>query len=209
MNHKKSHAKVVAASTGSVYGKVVDGLCDEVHTPTEPLSIYGITKLAGERIVTENGGTALRFATCAGVSPSMRLNLMPNQLVYEALTNKCISVFEPDNMRTFIDVRDFTDSLIFFLQARMSAWEGVKYNVYNVGSQGGNLTKGQLAEIIKEKTGCVVNYVNTFTDPDARNYSVNYARLEETGFKVKYTAEDMVDSLIKAVPLLDTKAKYF
>lgn len=209
VRYKPEKAKIVGASTGSVYGKVVNGLCEEGTTPTKPLSIYGITKLAGERAVVENGGVALRFATAAGVSPNMRLNLMPNQLVYEALTNRCISVFEPDNMRTFIDVRDFTDSLIFFLRAHLEEWSNVKYRVYNVGAESNNMSKRDLAEIIRAKTGCVVNYVDTFVDTDARNYSVDYQRLEETGFKIKYSVEDMVDSLVKAVPLLNTGNKYF
>ncbi len=208
VRHKPDEAKIVAASTGSVYGKVTNGICDEKNTPTKPLSIYGITKLAGERAVVEGGGIALRFATAAGVSPNMRLNLMPNQLVYEAVTNKCISVFEPDNMRTFIDIRDFTDSLIFFLRAFVEEYPIIEHRVYNVGAEKNNMSKRDLAEIIRRKTGCVVNYVDTFKDEDARSYAVDHTRLEGTGFRVKHYIGDTIDELIKAVPLLNTGNKY-
>lgn len=204
MGYKPSDIPLVAASTGSVYGEVLNGLCEEEKTPTNPLSIYGITKLDGERWVTNHGGVALRFATCAGASPNFRLNLMPNQLVYEAVTNKVINVFEKDNLRTFIDIRDFAESLYFFLLN----FDRLEHDIYNVGDERNNLTKGQLAELIKKHTGCIVNYVDTFKDQDARNYAVSYERMKSARFECKYTIEDTIKSLVKSIPLLNTLSKY-
>lgn len=204
MEYKPENMPTVVSSTGSVYGQVKNGLCQEDVTPTNPLSIYGQSKLNGETWATINGGVALRFATCAGVSPNMRLNLMPNQLVYEAVTNRVINVFEKDNMRTFIDIRDFCDALLFFLKN----FKKLRHKVYNVGDPANNMTKGQLAELIKEKTDCFVNYVETFKDEDARSYQVDYSRMLSEGFTCKYTLEDTIDNLIKSVPLLNTQSKY-
>ena len=54
-------AKMVHASTGSVYGESV-GLQDEMH-PLNPVSYYGVSKLAGEKYVAMLGTKGLRSAT--------------------------------------------------------------------------------------------------------------------------------------------------
>lgn len=199
----KGDAKVVAASTGSVYGAIKDGLCTE-DSRTNPKSLYGITKLGGEKAVLDSGGIALRFATCAGVSPNMRLNLLPNQLVYEAITNRSLTIFEADNMRTFIDIRDFSRSLIHF----MEQFDNLKYRIYNIGDEKNNWSKRQLANYISEKTGCFVNYNETFKDADARDYVVEYSRAKSENFECLYSMEEMVDSLIKSVPLISIRHQY-
>ena len=200
----KGRAKLVAASTGSVYGIVKDEICTE-NTKTNPQSLYGITKLNGETAILKEPNTvSLRFATCVGVSPNMRLDLLPNYMCYEAVINRFLSVFEPDNMRTFIDIRDFANSLIFILEN----FDNLKYKVYNVGTEKNNWTKRQLAEYIKGKTGCIVTYAETHKDEDARDYACDYNRIREAGFNVKYLMEEIIDDLIKSILLLDTQNKY-
>ncbi len=200
----KGRAKLVAAGTGSVYGIVKDEICTE-NTSTNPQSLYGITKLNGEKAILNYLNTVvLRFATCIGVSPSMRLDLLPNYMCYEAVINRFLSVFESGNMRTFIDIRDFADSLIFILEN----FDNLKYRVYNVGTEKNNWTKRQLAEYIGEKTGCMIAYAETHKDEDARDYACDYSRIHEAGFNVKYSMEETIMDLIKSVPLLDTQNKY-
>jgi nucleoside-diphosphate-sugar epimerase len=200
----KGDTKIVAASTGSVYGIVKDQLCNE-ETPVNPQSLYGITKLKGEEfILATPNSVALRFATCAGVSPNMRLNLLPNYMTNEAITNRFLSIFEGNNMRTFIEIRDFADSLVYALENL----DNLKHQVYNVGTEENNWTKKQLAEHIKERTGCHVSYAETYKDEDVRDYGCDYSRMHEAGFKVKFSIPDMIDDLIKSVSLLDPKPKY-
>lgn len=200
----KGKSKLVAAGTGSVYGVIKDEICTE-NTKTNPQSVYAITKLNGEKAVLNVPDTiVLRFATCAGVSPNMRIDLLPNYMCYEAIINKFLSVFEPDNMRTFIDIRDFADSLIFVLEN----FDNFKYRVYNVGTEKNNWTKRQLAEHIKEKTRCFVTYAETYKDDDARDYACDYTRIREAGFNLKYSVEDMINDLIKSISLLDPQNKY-
>jgi nucleoside-diphosphate-sugar epimerase len=204
IKYKPKRIPLVAASTGSIYGSIESGLCKEDETIPNPLSVYGKTKLLGEKFVTDNGGIALRFATCAGVSPNMRLNLLPNQLVYEAIINKSLTIFQADFMRTFIDIRDFCESLVFCLKN----FKNLKYQVYNVGDEKNNWTKRQLAEFIKNKTGCYVNYTETFEDQDGRNYLVSYDRIHEERFYTSYSMEETIDLLIKSIPLIQIRNNY-
>ena len=125
-------------------------------------------------------------------------------MCYEAVVNRFLSVFEPDNMRTFIDIRDFADSLIFILEN----FDNLKYRIYNVGDEKNNWTKRQLAEFIREKTGCFVSYAETYKDEDVRDYACDYTRIRDAGFNLKYSMEEIVSDLIKSISLLDPQNKY-
>lgn len=196
---------IVYASTGSVYGKV-DGVCTE-NSPTNPVSEYGVHKLAAENLVTSHDNTvALRFATGYGVSPCMRVNLLVNDLVYQAVKNRSFSVFEADASRTFIHVKDMAKCFIFMLERLLAGLPTEK--VYNAGSKESNMTKRQLSEYIKEKTGCHVFYGNIGKDLDQRDYEVDYSKLEALGFKPDYTLEQGIDELIKVTPILQGIHRY-
>ena len=111
----------IFASTGSVYGKVIDTLCTE-DTEAAPLSQYGITKLEAESIIRKRRQHSViyRFATGFGVSPNMRVNLLLNDLVYQCVHNKCVTIFQADFMRTFIHVEDMAKA---FLHAIDNYWD--------------------------------------------------------------------------------------
>jgi UDP-glucose 4-epimerase len=98
--------KVINASSSSVYGKVKYLPFDEQH-PTEPVSPYGVSKLAAEhycRVFYEVYGlptTSLRYFTVYG--PRMRPDLAISIFTRKMLANEPITVFG-DGKQT----RDFT-----------------------------------------------------------------------------------------------------
>jgi nucleoside-diphosphate-sugar epimerase len=107
---KQKGVKLLFASTGSVYGKV-EGICTE-NSPLNAVSLYGLTKIQAENMVlAEEDTVAFRFATGFGVSPSMRVNLLVNDLVYQAVKMKSLTIFQADFRRTFIHVRDMANFL--------------------------------------------------------------------------------------------------
>jgi len=193
----------VFASTGSVYGKV-DGICTE-DSPLNAVSLYGETKKAAEREVSNRHNTvSFRFATGFGVSPCMRVNLLVNDFVLNAYSQKCLNVFQADFRRTFVHVRDMSRAFIFGLEN-----VGIlNHKVYNVGDNDLNWTKRELAEYIGEKTGASINYAETGEDLDKRDYSVDYSRLNDEGFKCKVSMEQGIDELVKTVPLLQIRHQY-
>ena len=78
----------INSSTGSVYGKV-EGICTE-DSPLNTTTTYGLNKLEAEHMTTNAGDftASFRFATGFGVSPNMRVNLLVNDLVHQAVSNR-------------------------------------------------------------------------------------------------------------------------
>jgi nucleoside-diphosphate-sugar epimerase len=193
------------ASTGSVYGKLEE-ICTE-ESQTNPQSLYGRHKLEAEHIVTltnQPNVLSYRFATCFGVSPSMRVNLLINDLVYRAVSERCLVIFEPDAKRTFIHIKDFCRSIIWGLEHI----DTLRYNLYNCGDDNLNWSKRQVAEYIAKKTDCVVNYAEFSKDLDCRDYSVSHQRLNSEGFKCQYSIEEGIEELLKASKILNIRHQY-
>jgi len=194
----------VFTSTGSVYGVVKD-ICTE-ESPINTNTIYGKTKYEAEGIVRQAPNTVIyRYATAFGLSPNMRVNLLVNDFVNRALTEKVLVVFEADFKRTFIHISDFCRSIEFAIH-NYSAMQEQK--VFNCGSNDLNWTKRQLADYVAEKTGCYVHYADVGKDWDVRNYEVDYSKLNNLGFHCTRNMEDGINELIKATPLLRARNPY-
>ncbi len=187
------------ASTGSVYGKV-DGICTE-DSPRNAQSWYGITKYEAEKKVRDTDNTvSFRFATGFGLSPNMRVNLLVNDLVYRAMKERVIVIFQADFRRTFIHVKDMAKTFQMGIEGLLH--KTLKHKVYNAGGDHLNWTKRELAEYIGKKTGCLVHYAEIGQDSDQRDYAVDYSKWYAEGFIPDYSMENGIDEVIKAVPLI-------
>jgi len=204
LNKYNDNIPLYYSATGSSYGKI-DGVCTE-ESPLNPLTEYGIHKMIGEQETLKyKSGLVYRLATIMGVSGQNRINLLVNNLVYDAHHNRYISVAEPDCKRTFLDIRDETRGVIM----GMENFDRINYRLYNLGDNRLNYSKRDIAEKIREKTKCAVFYDDFMTDCDKRDYSCNYSRIKtDLGFEAKYTLDDTIDSLLKAVPLIQIKHQY-
>jgi len=194
----------VYASTGSNYGIIKNEVCTE-NTPLNPISLYGKTKTKAEEIfLNENEAVAYRFATAFGLSPRMRLDLLINDFVYQAINNKSLVMFEKTFKRTFIHVDDMADSIIYAIEN----YEKMKNNTYNVGGDFNNFNKEEIALMIKNKVEYYLHFAEFGEDEDKRNYEVSYEKINKAGFSIKKTVEDGINELINASPALDMRSKY-
>ena len=194
---------IVFGSTGSNYG-TVEGVCTE-ETPLNPLSIYGKSKTMGEEEVLKyKNSIAYRFATAFGASPRLRLDLLVNDLTYSAFMQKYIAVYESHFMRTFIHVKDMAKVFKFAIEN----CDKMKGEIYNVGSNSMNHSKGAVCKMIQERTDCHVHYADFDGDADKRNYVVSYDKINKLGFDTTITVEEGIDELIKVFPLVKIDNKY-
>lgn len=194
----ETNKKVVYPNTNSGYGIGENGECTE-DSPLNPISHYGKTKVEAEKEVLGIGGISLRLATVFGTSPRMRMDLLVNEFVYKALTDKSIVLFEKKFVRNFIHIRDV--ALVFRKMINQyEQWGGM---VFNVGLSEANLTKEQLCEAIKEQVPSFqIFYNDNYEDPDKRDYIVSNALLESCGWKPRYTLEKGIEELIKTYTIM-------
>ena len=195
---------VLYASTGSNYGALVGESCTE-ETPLNPLTIYGTTKTQAETHLLNSPNTiCYRYATAFGVSPRMRLDLLINDFVYQAVKIRNLIIYEKTFKRTFIHVIDMARS--FMLALKNS--EKMINNVYNVGSEHMNSSKEDIANLVRTKVDYYLHFADVGKDEDQRNYEVSYAKIKALGFDTTISVEDGINELIRAYQTIDVRNPY-
>jgi nucleoside-diphosphate-sugar epimerase len=195
---------IVFASTGSNYGTVFSQVCTE-DTPLNPLTIYGATKTGAETYLLDAGNVIVyRFATAFGLSPRMRLDLLINDFVYSALKHKQLIVYEKSFKRSFIHVRDMARAFLFAVEHA----DKMTDNVYNVGSECMNLSKEDVALLIRRKLEFLLHFAEFDHDEDMRNYEVSYAKIRSVGFETAILIDEGIDELIRGLEVVDVSSPY-
>ena len=196
---------LIFASTGSVYG-LVNGLDCTEKTAPNPLSHYAATKIEAEKILAKRKNVVtLRFATAFGVSFRMRLDLLVNQFVYEAIKHKALMVYGEKSVRSVVHVRDIARSILFAIDKR-AAMQG---QIFNVGSSQLTFTKEQIAQRIKNQVDYDLQFGRSNYDLDRRNYSLSTRKIEELGYRAKVSLDEGILELISAVKNLKVDKSCF
>lgn len=196
---------VFFASTGSNYGKMIEAVCTET-TALNPLTDYACQKVEAEGIIQKNKEFVIyRFATAFGVSPRMRLDLLPNDFTYRAVHDRNLIVYEKHFMRTFIHVRDMARSFVFAL----ANYEKVKGEIYNVGDNSMNYSKEDVCNMIRKKVDYYLHFADIAHDLDQRDYIVSYDKIQNAGFHTIVSMEQGIDELIKASQIIETQNPYY
>jgi nucleoside-diphosphate-sugar epimerase len=200
MDRMSPNQSIMYASTGSTYGKV-DGICDE-ETPINPLTLYGKTKwIAEQRVMEHTNAVSMRFATVFGIAPRLRLDLLVNDFVHQAIHNKQIILFEGHFRRTFLHARD---AARVYTHA-MDNWDAMKGEVFNVGDESMNFTKKELALEIQKQVPYYLHEADIGEDLDKRDYEVSYAKIKEHGYSATVGMEDGIAELVRSLRHLKYK----
>ena len=142
--------RIVYASSSSVYGDAASLPLRE-DGPCQPLSPYGVTKLAAEHLCVlyhRNFGlptASLRFFTVYG--PRQRPDMAFNRFLKAARDGRPITVFG-DGTQT----RDFTYVDDIVSAVRQAALSGRPGSVYNVGG-GERVALNQVLQLVETVTG--------------------------------------------------------
>ncbi|MEO0095121.1 MAG: NAD(P)-dependent oxidoreductase [candidate division WOR-3 bacterium] len=193
--YRSKNQMLIFPTTNSGYGiGEKDKYCTE-ETPLRPISIYGRLKVKAEKLLLDSGNViTLRLATIFGMSPRMRIDLLVNNFVYRAVTDKVIVLFEEHFRRNYIHIRDVAMTFHYCIVN----YDRLKNEPYNVGLSSANLTKRELAERIKKHVPELTIISSEIgEDPDKRDYIVSNEKLEKTGWKPEYSLDDGIVELIK------------
>jgi len=193
---RTTEQKILFPNTNSGYGRMAEGVahCNE-NSPLEPVSLYGRLKVETEKVLLEAGNAiTFRLATVCGISPRMRTDLLVNDFVYRAITDRAVILFEPHFKRNYIHVGDVARA---FMHA-MENFENMKNQTFNVGLSNANLSKSELCQKIKEQLPKFVFIESPIgEDLDRRNYIISNEKIEKTGFTPQVSIEDAITELIK------------
>lgn len=179
--------KIINASSSSVYGEVKYLPFDESH-PTNPVSPYGVSKLASEhycRVFEELYGlrtVSLRYFTVYG--PKMRPDLAISIFTKAALTDNEITIFG-DGEKT----RDFTyiDDIVRANLLAMNRGKGV----YNIGG-GNRISVRELAEKIVGLTGSssLIGYTDSIKGDSEHTLADNKKAKKELNWAPKISINE-------------------
>jgi len=193
--------RVIVPITNSGYGVGEAGKYCTEETPMRPVSLYGRDKVETEKRVLDGhpSSISLRLATVFGMAPRMRLDLLVNDFTYRAYNDRFVVLFEAHFKRNYIHVRDVTNA---FLHA-IDRFDTMNGEPYNVGLSDSNLSKFELCERIQRQLPKFVFLESSVgKDPDQRDYIVSNEKIEQTGFKPRFSLDDGIRELIKGYAMI-------
>ncbi|HTL46595.1 MAG TPA: SDR family oxidoreductase [Verrucomicrobiae bacterium] len=165
------------ASSCSLYGFSEEGAKTETSA-LDPLTAYARSKFLAEgglKPLADAGFnvTCLRFATACGMSERLRLDLVLNDFVANALFSGRIDILSDGTpWRPLIHVRDMARAFEWAVQRDPSAGD---YLVVNVGTDAWNYQVRDLAHAVQRHFPEAVVSINEKAAPDRRSYRVNFS----------------------------------
>ncbi len=196
--------RIVFASTYSNYGLADEGEMVTEESPLRPQSLYAETKIASEQFLLEKAATSgcvpvlFRFATLFGISPRTRFDLIINQFVLEALTQRKLIIYQRGYARSFVHVYDVVRAVIMGLTADEKVVGG---QVFNVGSETGNYSKDEIVQLVKKHVrGVEVQYKDLSFGGDMRDIRVSFEKIRSRlGYEPIVSVEQGIQEVRDAV----------
>lgn len=194
--------RVVFCSSAAVYGEPSKLPVTEDHE-LNPLNLYGVTKLAGEKIMktfhlNENIDTVnLRFGNIYGIGLYTRWDTVIPKFVKQALNGEPLTIYgDGEASRDFVHVEDITNAIILGVTTKNVGGED-----FNVGGE--TLTINQIAKIVEReverKVGINVKTKNTMPrEGETKEFSYDLSHIsDKLGFNNKWKVEEGIRQLIK------------
>lgn len=200
--------RFVFGSSCSLYDGLPDGAVYDEEAPIAPRGPYAESKRYGEEKLLEMAGkdfcpVILRQGTVFGASPRMRLDLVVNTFMKDALTQGKLLLHGGGWMyRPLVDVQDAADVQIACLEA---AEENVSGQIFNVVQD--NYQIRELAMLVAGSVGLVRGHVELTMAPEpplVRNYRCSNEKLFQVlGVRPTRTVLKSVDEMVDTFGKLD------
>ena len=194
--------RVVFCSTAAVYGKPAEMPVTE-GIPLRPLNLYGVTKLAGERLMdvfSDNYGIttiSLRFGNVFGVGLFTNYDTVVPKFVRVGLNGEDLTVYgDGSSTRDFVHVEDIARALTLALESKVKGSE-----VYNLGGETmeiGVLAK-RIVESLRKSTGEKVGIVNHPPRAgETKEFSYNLEKIRKgLGYEPNWSIQAGIEQIVK------------
>ena len=202
--------RLVFGSSASLYDGLGPGMFDEA-TAVEPRGAYSISKHWAENALLAAADGAftpvvLRQGTVYGYSPRMRLDLVVNTFLKDAITRKKLFLHGGGwQWRPLVDVSDVARAHILCLSAPRDLVHGEIFNVMQE-----NYQVRQLAMLVAGSLALVGRSVELVEAPlptFVRDYRMSNLKLtQRLGFTPSFTVLESIDEMLRRLPLDDVSA---
>jgi len=196
--------RVIFSSSAAVYGAPVRLPIDEEH-PLRPLNLYGVTKLAGERLMFiyhENHGletVVLRFGNVHGVGVFTRDDTVIPKFVKLGLEGKPLTVYgDGSSSRDFVHLWDIVEAMMLAAEAKTELVAGEVFNIGGETMRIGDLAK-VVVEEVKAATGNPISVANLPPRVgETKEFSYSLEKIEsKLGFHPKWTVRESIRQLLR------------
>ncbi len=197
------------ASSCSIYGAGGSQVRTE-ESELQPLTAYAKSKVEAEALLNSLASnefviTCLRFATACGASPRLRLDLVLNDFVVNALVNKKIEILSDGTpWRPLIAVEDMCDALDW-ASTRLKE-NGGNFLAVNTGFDEWNFQIKDLAFLVRDVIPRTEVAINSNALADKRSYRVSFSKYRELSGKVSPKAD--IHQTIKKIINTVAEVKY-
>jgi len=198
---KKAGVKsFIFASSCSMYG-VDSDLPRTEKDHLNPLTAYAQSKVLAENKLRSLADesyvcTSLRFSTACGMSPRLRLDLVLNDFIANAVVNKKIVVLSDGTpRRPLIHIKDMARAIDWSVARK--ADEGGNFLALNVGRNDWNYQIKDLAEAAADIIQGIEININKNGQPDKRSYQVSFELFKNLApdYQPLYSLEQTIKEL--------------
>ena len=180
---RRGVSSFVYASSCSIYGLAASGKKMMEYATPNPLTAYAKSKVFSERQLERFAGpgfkiTSLRFPEACGMSERLRLDLVMNGFVAEALSTGQIVLPGGDAAwRPLINVKDMARAIDWAISRDSS--QGGHFLAVNAGSVDGNYRIKDIALAVADEIPGIKVFASNESPADISSYAVDFSLFEK------------------------------
>ena len=189
--------RFIFSSSCSSYG-ANDDIVNE-NSSLAPLTAYAKSKVSSEKEILflnddEFNVTNLRSATAYGLSNSLRLDLVVNNLTSSAFTTKKVKLLsDGTSWRPLIHVEDMANAFVSVLKADSNKING---ETFNVGTNEDNYTVKEIAQKVQNIIPDSKITYGENASKDVRSYRVDFSKIKnKLNYKANWTLEKGIKNI--------------